>query len=361
MRIAWATTRPWDLAAVAGLVVVAAMAAILEAPSWLRIPVGLLFVLAAPGYAFVAALYPERHQESEVAVGEDDERKEALRRGLSPLERVALSLGLSIAIVPLLGLALNYTPFGIRLVPVILTVGAFTILCLGVAAWRRQRLAPQDRFGLAIVMEGPAWQSRTAADKILTIALVASVVFAAGSLVYVLATPRIGEAFTEFYILGPTGKAACYPARYTEGEYRSSDADIAAGCPVRIDNITVGIVNHEGRDVTYHLRVLWTKETRLADNTTRVDEVWTASQKTILLPSVPVDLSLNATFKPQHEEAIVLPAPPTSGTLRLSLQIYLEPPAPAAPSVDLLQSPYRRLHVWIGEPLPPITTSSSNP
>jgi uncharacterized membrane protein len=130
---------------------------------------------------------------------------------------------------------------------------------------------------------------------------------------------------------------------------------------VRIANITIGIVNHEGRDVTYHLRILWTKETRLADNTTRVDAVWMVSQKTITLPSVPVDLSLNATFKPQHEEAIALPAPPADGTLRLSLQIYLESPAQAAPSAELLQSPYRRLHVWIGEPLPAQTNTNTSP
>jgi uncharacterized membrane protein len=55
-------------------------------------------VLFFPGYVFITALFPEKKE-------------------LDNLERLALSLGLSIAIVPLIGLLLNYTPWGIRLIP----------------------------------------------------------------------------------------------------------------------------------------------------------------------------------------------------------------------------------------------------
>ena len=61
-----------------------------------RIVLGLLLVLFLPGYSLIAALFP----------GKGD---------LDGIERIALSFGLSIAVVPLLGLALNYTPFGSRL------------------------------------------------------------------------------------------------------------------------------------------------------------------------------------------------------------------------------------------------------
>ena len=49
-------------------------------------------MLFLPGYALIATLFPRK----------DD---------LDGIERIALSFGLSIAITPLLGLALNYTPF----------------------------------------------------------------------------------------------------------------------------------------------------------------------------------------------------------------------------------------------------------
>ncbi|NOQ34054.1 MAG: DUF1616 domain-containing protein, partial [Methanosarcinales archaeon] len=62
-----------------------------------RVVLGLLLVLFLPGYSLIAALFP----------GKDD---------LDGIERIALSFGLSIAVVPLLGLGLNYTQYGIRLV-----------------------------------------------------------------------------------------------------------------------------------------------------------------------------------------------------------------------------------------------------
>lgn len=68
---------------------------------------GSLFVLYLPGYALIEALYPRGDE-------------------LEPLERVALSIGLSLAIVPLVGLILNYTPWGIRLTPITISLALLT-------------------------------------------------------------------------------------------------------------------------------------------------------------------------------------------------------------------------------------------
>jgi uncharacterized membrane protein len=73
-----------------------------------RVALGLIFLLFSPGYSLIAALFPARHS-------------------ISNIERVALSFGLSIATVPLIGLILNYTPLGIRLWPVTLSVLAFIL------------------------------------------------------------------------------------------------------------------------------------------------------------------------------------------------------------------------------------------
>ena len=96
-----------------------------------RVLLGLLLVLFLPGYSLVAALFPRK----------DD---------LDGIERIALSFGLSIAVVPLLGLALNYTPFGIRLVPVLLGLSLFTVLLAVVAGVRRVWMPEAERF----VVEG---------------------------------------------------------------------------------------------------------------------------------------------------------------------------------------------------------------
>lgn len=60
----------------------------------LRIILGLAFVLFVPGYAFVAALFPEQSEQV------DESGKEL---GIDGLERVVLSFGSSIALVPSLG------------------------------------------------------------------------------------------------------------------------------------------------------------------------------------------------------------------------------------------------------------------
>ena len=93
----------------------------------IRIIFGLPLVLFLPGYSLIAALFPRK----------DD---------LDGIERIALSFGLSIAITPLLGLALNYTPFGIRLSPVLIVLSVFTI-ALAICAYIRRGMTPEeDRF-----------------------------------------------------------------------------------------------------------------------------------------------------------------------------------------------------------------------
>lgn len=91
-----------------------------------RIVLGLLLVLFLPGYSLIAALFP----------GKDD---------LDGIERIALSFAMSIVIVPLLGLALNYTPFGIQLVPILLVLSTFTVSLAVVAYVRRCGLPESDR------------------------------------------------------------------------------------------------------------------------------------------------------------------------------------------------------------------------
>ncbi|MHB8987039.1 MAG: DUF1616 domain-containing protein [Eubacteriales bacterium] len=49
----------------------------------------------------------------------------AFSRRRDGIERVALSFGLSIAVVPLVGLILNYTPWGIRLAPILASLLVF--------------------------------------------------------------------------------------------------------------------------------------------------------------------------------------------------------------------------------------------
>lgn len=82
---------------------------------YVRSAIGVIFVLFLPGYAIVKALFP-----IESPIKQNDANMETI-------ERVALSLGVSLALVPLIGLILNYTPWGIRLIPITLSLLGLTV------------------------------------------------------------------------------------------------------------------------------------------------------------------------------------------------------------------------------------------
>lgn len=95
--------------------------------SYLRNAVGIVFVLWLPGYGVIKALFPVR-----VPI-------EMSIESLDAVERVVLSVGMSLAIVPLVGLVLNYTPWGVRLVPIVLSLFALTVVSATVAVGREHR------------------------------------------------------------------------------------------------------------------------------------------------------------------------------------------------------------------------------
>ena len=85
---------------------------------YLRYIFGGLLILFLPGYTLIELLY-------------------AKRKELDDLTRIALSIGLSLAIVPLVGLVLNYSPFGIRLIPVAVSLTVVTMILLILALQRK--------------------------------------------------------------------------------------------------------------------------------------------------------------------------------------------------------------------------------
>jgi len=76
-------------------------------------------------------------------------------------------------------------------------------------------------------------------DRVLTVILLIAIITALVATVYVIITPKHGEEFTEFYILGPSGKAADYPTDLSVGE---------------CGEVIVGVVNHEYKNVSYLFR-----------------------------------------------------------------------------------------------------------
>jgi uncharacterized membrane protein len=369
-------TMPADLAVIC--VLVAATNAAVFVPvlntSPIRVLVGLGFVLFVPGYAFIAALFPESsagsERDSEATstadgrnetgagsgsgsasasdsssssgsngsddTGTDTDSKDGTTadsislgtdRGIDGIERVALSFGLSIAIVPLIGLVLNFTPFGIRLVPITVSLSGVTLLLTAVAVHRRRAVPTADRFRvpyrrwLAAGRE-ELLESDSRTDMALNVLLIASIVLTVAAVGYAVAVPPQGEQFSEFYILTETEEGDLVADDYPE--------TLTAGDP---EPIHVGIGNQEYETVEYAV-VVQLQRVEVVDNTTRVLDRTTVDR---------FDRTLEHNETSIERRGLVMPESMRGEDLRLTFLLYRGSPPPE-PTAD---SAYRTLHLWV--------------
>lgn len=77
-------------------------------------------------------------------------------------------------------------------------------------------------------------------NRILSIFLIVVIVATIGCIAYLAVTPKKGDKFTEFYILGTEGKAEGYPKQALVGK--------------PVDTI-IGIVNHEYQPASYLVKI----------------------------------------------------------------------------------------------------------
>lgn len=314
------TPVPLDLAAAVLWAVLAAAAVAAEAPAWLRIPLGLGLAGYMPGYAFLAALFPGRAPPSGPI-------PPTPRRGLQPLEWAALSLASSIAIVALVGAALNYSSIGLSVPSLLTAVALVTTIAAATALVRRSRLPPEEQFRISFGRRGGEPLRRSRFDVALAATLAISLVVGGGAAAYALSSPRPDQASTEFYVVGSGGLATCYPTTFHNGSFHATARE---KCPSGAGNLTLGIANHEGERTAYQVRALWAPAEGAPQGP------W--GTWNVTLDPTPADLGLGGGFVPQHEFGVELPPPPGSGLWRLEFQLVLSHSA---------VSPHRTLHLWI--------------
>ncbi len=95
--------------------------------AYIRMILDLVLVLFLPGFSFMKALYP-----SGVPIKTSSE-------GLDIAEFIVLSLGLSIAITPMVGLALYFSPWGMGPGPVARILLGLVIVFVAIAVFREYR------------------------------------------------------------------------------------------------------------------------------------------------------------------------------------------------------------------------------
>jgi len=211
-------TKPWDLYA---LIFYAIGLAIFLLAVGTGNVAAIVLVLFLPGYMVVAALFPRKDE-------------------IDWTERLVLSFGLTIVVIPLLGLALNFTPYGIHFASIMTATSLFIVVVGLVAHARRARIPIEQRLSGEFDLTIPGWKGHSRLDKALTVGLAIGVVAAAAFVVDSFASSRPEESFTEFYIVGLGGNASGYPTSLNV----SQEGDLV-----------LGISNHEHARVNYTVRI----------------------------------------------------------------------------------------------------------
>ena len=248
----------------------------------IRSILGIPMILFIPGYVLIAALFPKKED-------------------LEVTERIAYSFGVSIVMVPLIGLLLNFT-FGMGLYPIFFSLSIYIIVLSCITIYRRRNLFEAERFDVSVkriyknlVIENIP---KNRMDYILTGIFLFMTIIGAGTLIYVIITPITIEKYTEFYILNNTGKAENYPINLYENNST---------------NLLVGVSNHEYSFVNYTIqieldkKILKSEQLRLKNN-----ELWEE----------------NMTFVPDKK----------GKDLKLEFLLFKE---------DNFIEPYRELHLWV--------------
>ena len=191
--------------------------------TWVRLVLSFPTMLFIPGYCLTAALFPKKSD-------------------INLLERIALSIGLSIAVVPLIGFVLNFTTWGIRLNPIVISLTFFTLLMVFIAAYRRALLPIGERFRIpfseivsAIRQEIFPTESNRG-ERILIAALILAILIAIMTTIFVINFPRESGQFTEFFILGENRTTTYYPDLIIPGQNYP---------------MFIGVGNHEYRNMNY--------------------------------------------------------------------------------------------------------------
>ncbi len=295
---------------------------LLDLNSIIRIILGLPFILFIPGYLLIFALFPGKKE-------------------IDTIERIALAFGLSIAVVPLIGLILNYTPAGIRLESILLSIFLFNIITGTIAYLRWKKTKSKLRFIVKVNLS--FLKTKGKFDQALTIILVALIISSIILLAYLIVYPKTGERFTELYILGETGKASDYPTVLGKGE---------------IANITIGVANHEYKNINYTIEAWLINQTseinEQGDFITTINHMWFYNKSEVTLNHKNVDIE--SSWQAQHEEKLTFSID-RYGIHKLVILLFKEKTEDYEVGIDYkphaqekLENAYRSVHLWIDIP-----------
>ncbi|GAB3664549.1 DUF1616 domain-containing protein [Halopiger thermotolerans] len=238
-RLGFVRKYPVDLALVS---LVAALAALVvtgvPAGNAGRLLAAFALALFLPGYALVSVLFPAAARDPRADAETEIERRP---RGIDTVERLGLSFALSIAIVPLVGIVLPLTEWGLATEPAAAALAGLTVALAQLGVLRRLRTPASDRFTVSLTATlGRLRRDEGAVATASSVILVVAIAAATGALLVGFLFPASAGGFSELGL-------------YTENE----DGELVAGelpdevAPGESVPVSFAIENHEGEETSY--------------------------------------------------------------------------------------------------------------
>lgn len=314
------TELPTDLVAILLLTPVAMGSLLTLSFEPVRFVIGMLFLLVPLGYAVVYALFPENSETLSLRHDTVDSSGIILRYDLDTIDRIALSCGVSIVGIALLGLGIEFSPLRFEPLTAVFTLGLATMAATAVAMWRRRQLPEHDRYTASGGYLGRIYREFTnpasSAELALNVVVVVALLSAAAGSAFVLMADDSQQGGTEFYLLSEsdgTPQAADYPENVTVGSETTLNVTVENNAAVQKEYTVVAQVEHVSANGTVTRAAELERFTRRVDGNTP----W----------------SIQHTFSPE--------AP--GDNVRLQYLLY-EGPVPEEPRA---RNADRDLHLWL--------------
>jgi len=290
----------------------------------LKIVLGLLFLLFIPGYLLLFVLFPTKKTD----------------KGIDFIERIALSFGISLAIVALTGIAINYTAGKIQSESALLSIFIFEISIGVISIYRWFKTIPDERLVLSIDLS--LFKLKGKLDKILIIILIILILVTTTLFIFVITTPRFNEKFTVFNILASDRNITNYPHNISTGEKAT---------------IIIGVTNHEYQTINYTIEVWLINQTITFNESTKeniisYNNAWFMDKINISLDHT--DKNTEKEWESQWEYNYTFNITKKGENLTLAFLLYKTPTDSFDYTKDYkdiieqkIDISYEELHIWI--------------
>ena len=203
---------------------------------YIRIVFEYSMILFLPGYALTTFIFPRN-------------------KDLKIMKRLVLSFLFSIAITLFFSLILIIITSETILTSILIFNSLFVLVIQPASLFRRKQVSEKFDYDLTEFLKSSklSFKAKFQRDKVNSVILVIFIVLIVSMAAYVILSPKNDENYTEFYILGSGGNAYNYPTNLTVNQ---------------TGIVYVGIVNHEGSNVTYEMNVRLDNNTLSTQNIT---------------------------------------------------------------------------------------------